>query len=120
MTAAGGGRGEVSLISPEDVQSGGTYERLLRILAERHGPSRGCADRSLFEDLGDWRRLRFGHMPQNLRVARRPPIRPASENAIEGLVREVYEPEARRRAKWLVFAGTFPDVFEQEGTNLVT
>ncbi len=66
------------------------------------------------------RRQRFGHMPRDLRLARRPPVTPASEGKVERLVREVYEPEARRRAKWLVFAGTFPKVFEKEGTNRVT
>ena len=66
------------------------------------------------------RKHRFAHMPRDLRLARRPAISLASQNEIEKLVREVYEPEARRRAKWLVFAGTVPDVFEKEGTNRVT
>lgn len=66
------------------------------------------------------RRHRFGHMPRNLRLASSPPVSPAGQDDIEELVREVYELEARRRAKWLVFAGTVPDVFEQEGTNRVT
>jgi hypothetical protein len=66
------------------------------------------------------RRHRLGHMPRNLRLASSPPVNPSEQDDIEELVREVYEPEARRRAKWLVFAGTVPDIFEQEGTNRVT
>lgn len=36
---------------------------------------------------------------------------------LEELREKVYEPEAKRRARWLVLAGTYPEFFEREGAN---
>lgn len=35
----------------------------------------------------------------------------------EELREKVYEPEAKRRARWLVLAGAYPDFFEKDGAN---
>jgi hypothetical protein len=44
----------------------------------------------------------------------------ASEEELEDLKQKVFEPEARKRAKWLVLAGAFPKVFEAEKVNRLT
>lgn len=54
------------------------------------------------------------------RLARREPSPPASGEELEKLKQKVFEPEARKRAKWLVLAGTCPRAFEAEKANRLT
>jgi hypothetical protein len=42
------------------------------------------------------------------------------ERGFEELKREVLEPEARKRAKWLVLAGTCPEAFEADKADRLT
>lgn len=54
------------------------------------------------------------------RLVRREPRSLASEEDLEDLKQKVFEPEARKRAKWLVLAGAFPQTFEAEKVNRLT
>lgn len=51
------------------------------------------------------------------RVVRRHTVDHGSSEDHEELRERVYEPEAKRRARWLVLAGEYPDFFESEGVN---
>ncbi len=42
------------------------------------------------------------------------------EKVLAELARRVYEPEAKRRARWLVLAGSYPEVFEGIGADRLT
>lgn len=53
-------------------------------------------------------------------LTRRELVFPASSEESGKLVQEVFESEARRRAKWLVLAGTCPKAFEAEKADRIT
>lgn len=65
-------------------------------------------------------RVRNRFRTLGLRVARREPLVSLDGEKVEELKREVLEPEARSRAKWLVLAGTAPRAFEAENANRLT
>jgi hypothetical protein len=56
------------------------------------------------------------------RLARREPsvLSGNEERGFEELKSEVLEPEARKRAKWLMLAGTCPEAFEAEKADRLT
>lgn len=56
----------------------------------------------------------------NFWSARRTPAVPQDLEEFEELKEKVFEPEARKRAKWLVLAGTCPDVLEADKLNRFT
>ncbi len=55
-----------------------------------------------------------------LQLTRRCSAFPGSSGESVELVQEVFESEARRRAKWLVLAGTCPKAFEAEKADRIT
>lgn len=66
-------------------------------------------------------RRRFRSLETRLAAGEPPKMgSPAAPEDLERFEEEVLEPEARRRAKWLVLAGTCPRAFEAERANCLT
>lgn len=63
-------------------------------------------------------RRRFRSLGSRLAVGQ--PPKAEEDEDLDRFEEEVLEPEARRRAKWLVLAGTCPRAFEAERANCLT